>query len=276
MRRGGRCGGLVVLLAVVPAVAQAGWTSLWTDTALKADGSPLNTQNSSMAIADGHVRVEQPDTITLIDYNRGQFTLINPERQVFWSGTIDDYVRMVARNRGKALLASTGGDASKNPRLKEPHPASGALPTVNASKLPPITITKTDVSEKVAGYDTIKYELRAGGDLFEEIWIAPALNMSSDLDPTRYITVQRKLGMTMSGKPGEQYNALFANDEYRKLLENAFILKMVNHYGTGSFQRTATSMQKADVPAAQFAVPAAYRKVELGDVVALPTPLPKK
>jgi hypothetical protein len=229
-----------------------------------------------MSIADGHVRVEQPDTITLIDYNRGQFTLINPERQVYWSGTIDDYVRMVARNRGKALLAASGGDPSKNPRLKERQPGQGPLPTVNVSKLPPVTITKTDVSEKIAGYDTIKYELRAGDTLFEEIWIAPTLNVSADLDPARYITVQRKLGMTMSGKPGEQYNALFANEEYRKLLENAFILKMVNHYGTGSFQRTATSMQKADVPTAQFAVPAAYRKVELGDVVALPTPAPKK
>jgi hypothetical protein len=266
----------VVLLSVVPAVVQAGWTSQWTNTALKADGSQLNTQNSSMAIADGRVRIDQPEAITLIDYNGGRFTLINPERQVFWSGTIDEYVRTIAHNRSKALLSSVGGDASKNPRLKRLQHGPEALPTVDASKLPPVTITKTDVAEKIAGYDTIKYEIRAGGDLFEEIWVAPALNVSSDLDPSRYMTVERKLGMSISGKPGEQYNALYASDEYRKLLENAFVLKMVNHYGTGSFQRAATSMQKADVPAKQFAVPAAYRKVQLGDVVALPTPAPKK
>src|SRR5205814_9050450 len=111
---------------------------------------------------------------------------------------------------------------------------------------------------------------RADGELFQEVWVAPALNVSSDLNPSRYVAVQRTLGTAVAGKVGNEYSALYANDEYRKLLEKGFILKMVNHHGAGTFERIATSIRQADIPASVFDVPPSYRKVRLADVLPAP------
>jgi hypothetical protein len=131
-------------------------------------------------------------------------------------------------------------------------------------------MTKTGVTERIAGYDTVKYEIRADGTLFQEIWVAPALDVSSDLDVDRYLSMQRKISASMLGKMAGQYNALYLNDEYRQLLAKGFVLKTITHHLAGGFERVASSMRQADVPANQFAVPSAYRKVKLSEVISTP------
>ena len=258
------------MLAAVPTAAPAGWLSQWANTATKSNGESINSENSSMAVSAGQVRLEQPNVITLIDYNGGRVALVNPVQRVFWRGSVDDYVRELTKSRGDSLLGKFGAAEKTNSKLREAAAKPKAVPTVDPAKLPAITITQAAGTERIAGYDTVKYEFRADGDLFQEVWIAPALNLSSDLDPTRYFAIQRTLGTAMTGKVGEQYNALYANEDYRKLLEKGFVLKMVNHHSGGSFERVATSIRQADVPANQFDVPASFRTVKLVDVLPAP------
>jgi hypothetical protein len=261
---------LLTLLAAVPTVARAGWVSEWKNTAVKQNGDRMDPQNSSMAIAGGHVRLEQPDVVTLIDYNTGTFTLANSTTQVFWSGSVADYVRQLAHSRAMGLREKLGNIDQKNKKLKEAEAKDLDPAKVDPAKLPPVSIVKTEVTEKIAGYDTVKYECRAAGDLFQEIWVAPGLDMSSDLDIDRYLALQRQLSASMVGKAAPQYNALYRDDDYRKLLEKATALKTVTHHMGGSFEHTATSVRQADVPPSQFTVPDSYRKVALSDVLPAP------
>lgn len=261
---------LLTLLSAVPTVARAGWVSEWTNTAAKVNGDRMDAQNSSMAISGGRVRLEQPEVVTLIDYNGSRFTLINPTKQLFWTGTVDEYVREVAHSRTEGMRSKLGGMDKQSKKVRDAEAKPYVPPTIDPAKLPPVSITKTDVTEKIAGYDTVKYEFRADGDLFQEIWVAPALDVSSDLDPDRYLALQRKLSAGMMGKSSRQFNALYMDDEYRKILAKAFVLKVLTHHVAGSFERVATSMRQADVPASQFDVPAAYRKVALADVLPAP------
>jgi len=274
MRRAIRKAMLLTVLAAVPNVARAGWVSEWTNTAVKQNGDRMDPQNSSMAISGGRVRLEQPDVLTLIDYSAGTFTLANSAKQVFWSGSIDDYVRQIARSRAMGLREKLGRGEQRNKKLVDADAKEFKPAQVDPAKLPPVSIVKTGVTEKIAGYDTVKYECRAAGDLFQEIWVAPGLDMSSDLDIDRFLALQRQLSAGMVGKAAGQYNALYRDDEYRKVLEKATALKMVTHHMGGSFEHTATSVRQADVAASQFAVPATYRKVKLSDV--LPAPPPEK
>ena len=260
---------LLVLLAVVPTSAHAGWISEWTNTAFKSNGDRVNTEQLSMSIAGGHMRTDQPDVISVADYNTGRFTLMSPQRKFFWTGTIDEYVHEVARSRAEGMsqaLAQAGEKAAAaKGKEKEYVP-----PKVDPAKLPPVSITKTGLTDKIAGYDTVKYEARVNGELFQEIWVAPSLNVSSDLDLDRFLDFQRKMSAGMMGKSASSYNALYLSDDYRKLLQNAFVLKVVTHHSAGSFERTATSVRQAGVAASQFQVPDAYRRVKLADVLAPP------
>ena len=271
MRRTLRTTLLLTVLAAAPTAAQAGWVSTWTNTAVKQNGDRMDPQNGSMAISGGRVRVEQPDIITLIDYNAGKYALINPAKQTFWSGTIDEYVRQMTTARAEKMRqelihVDPGHKLDKGDKKAREY----TPPKVDPAKLPPLSITKTQVTEKIAGYDTIKYEVRTGGDLFQEIWVAPTLDVSADLNVDRYLALQRKMNAAMQGKSSGQYNALVLNDEYRKLIEKAFVLKVVTHHMAGGFERVATSIRQADVPPAQFEVPDDYRRVNLVDVIAPP------
>lgn len=261
---------LLTALIAVPSSVQAGWVSQWTNIATQPNGERAAPQSSSMSIAGNRVRLEQPEAITLIDYNTGTFTVMNPAKQVFWSGPIDEYARLVAESRTNAMLKKFNEFQDKKNAAHGLPPATPGLKKIDPAKLPPLSIVKTDVTERIAGYDTIKYQVQVDGELFQELWIAPTLDVSPDLNIDRYLTQQRKIGAGMAGKSADQYNALYLSDDYRQLLEKAFVLKMVTHHIAGGFERTATSVNQADVAASQFEVPDAYRKVRLSDV--LPSP----
>lgn len=266
MRRAFREAILLAVLWTVPTAAHAGWVAEWTNTALKQNGDRMDPQPASMTISGGRVRLEQPEVVTVIDYNAGRFTLMNPAKQSFWSGSVDEYVREVSQSRAAGLREKLGRADPGNKKLKGAKEYSP--PKIDPAKLPPISIAKTDVTAKIAGYDTVKYEVRVDGDLFQEIWVAPTLDVSSDLDIDRYLALQRKMSANMLGKAAGRYNALYFDQEYRNLLARAFVLKIVTHHLAGGFERVATSVRQADVPASQFAVPDAYRKVKLSDVMA--------
>jgi hypothetical protein len=267
MRRAFRKVMLLMLLAAMPGTARAGWVSDWTSTAVKQNGDRMDPQSSSMSVAGGHVRLEQPEILTLIDYNASTFTLANSTKEVFWSGSIDDYVQQIAASRALGLRQKLGGVEEKSKKAQELAQKALSAAKVDPAKLPPVSIVKTDVTEKIAGYDTVKYECRAAGDLFQEIWVAPGLDMSSDLDVDRYLAMQRQLSASMLGKTAPQFNALYRDDEYRKLLQKATVLKMVTHHIGGSFERVATAVRQTDIAPSQFTVPASYRKVKLSDVL---------
>jgi hypothetical protein len=138
---------------------------------------------------------------------------------------------------------------------------------VDPAKLPPVSVTSTGVKEKIAGYETEKYDVRVDGELFQELWVAPALNLSADLNVNQRIAVQRKMSANMLGKSATSFNAVYHNEEYRNLLAKGFALKEVTHHIAGGSERVATAVQQGEVPATDFEAPGDYRKVRLADVL---------
>lgn len=255
--RGIVCG--VSLLAFVgspPIAAQAGWVAEWQNVPVKSTGERMAVQPSTMSISKGRVRVAQPDSITLIDYNKGRFTLMNPQQEFFWSGSIDEYIAEMSKARAEALRQRAGRKA-----------AQVKTPKVDPGALPPLTIQKTSETKTIAGHETTKYVVHVDGELFQEFWIAPDLNLSTDLDAGKFLAYQQKMSAVRMGKSAGAFNALYRNEEYRKLLETGFILRSVTHHIAGSFERTAASIRSETVPDSAFTVPDSYRRVRLPDVL---------
>lgn len=256
---------LLAAMIAAPVAAQAGWTSTWTNTAIKPKGERAEPQNTSMAVSGNRVRLEQPDVITVIDYNSGRITMMNPANESFWTGTVDEYVRDVTTKRDEKMKNSYGAAAAAKMKRKEGKPYEP--PKVDVAKLPPLSITNTGLTEKIAGYDAQKYNIQVDGELFQEIWVAP-IDVSRDLNFDKYLAVQRKMGAAKMGKSAGAYNALYANEQYKNLLAKSYVVKVVTHHIGGGFERTATSLREGDVPDSQFAVPEQYRRVRLFDVMA--------
>ena len=158
---------LPVLLLLSPTLVEAGWLIEWTTAASNAKGVSMASDSATQSIAGNRVRLEQPHITTLIDYGQDRFTLINPSKQYFWSGSTDQYVQemVAARAAGaqkkmgdlKGAMAGARGAQTD----KEPGPVA-----IDPATLPPVSVTATGTSETIAGYEAAKYEVRVGGDLY--------------------------------------------------------------------------------------------------------------
>lgn len=266
-----RCLTLLAALTL-PAVTHAGWIIDWTTTATNSKGEAMPSQTATQSIAGNKVRMEQPHIVTITDYAADRFTMMNPEKEYFWSGSTAEYTREMSRNRAEAAQDRIAAMAGTKKKLKD-KPVDPPTPgPIDPATLPPVSITASGSTERIAGYDAQKYEVHVDGELFEEIWVAP-LDLSADLDVDRFLAQQRQTGRAMQGKSARSYNALYHSPDYRRLFERQFPVKTVTHHIAGSFERKATSARQADVPASTFAVPENYRKVRLADLLD-PPPTP--
>ena len=244
------------LLASLPVAARAGWIVEWQNSAVKNTGERMDPEPATMYVSGGRVRLEQPHTTSLIDYDKGRLTLLNTDRQYFWSGSLDEYVDEMTKNRAKAMNERLGKDAK----------AKFAVPKLDPNSLPGIVIKKTGEKKTVAGHETWKYEVLSNDEPFQELWIAEDIDLSKDLDPKKFLAYQKKMSGAMLGKAAAQYEALYRSDDYVKLLQKGYTLEAHVHHIAGGYERTATSVKQADVPPSKFDVPNDYRRVRLSDV----------
>jgi hypothetical protein len=265
---------VLAVLALSPSLAQAGWVMEWSTTATTQKGQKMPAQQATQSISANQIRMDQPEVVTIIDYDKDRFVMMNPTKHFFWSGTSSDYVSEMTRTREAAMRERIGNLTGKPAKPGEAAAATESTPRpVDPAKLPPVSITSTGVKEKIAGYDTEKYEVKVDGQLFEEIWIAP-LDLSADVNYDRFMAQQLKNSAAMQGKSADAYSAVYRDPEYRRLTEKATVLKNVTHHLAGTFERTATSVEKRDVPASAFTVPESYRKVRLSDLLEPPPAAP--
>lgn len=246
---------LIGALCITPAAAHAGWVAEWEHTPIKANGERGATEPATMSIEKGKVRLVQPSTTSLIDYNKSRFTILNPDRQYFWSGTVDQYIAEMRKTRSRVGKKRRGTDAEEE-----------AQPKVDPKSLPPVVVTKTEETETIAGHPTHKYEIRVNNELFEELWVAEDLNLSGDLNAKKFLAYQQKMGGAMLGNSATSYNALYHSDEYKKLLEKGFVLRSITHHIAGGFERKAVAVKQEEIPGSEFEVPDSYRRVRLSDV----------
>jgi hypothetical protein len=247
---------LVGALCITPA-AHAGWVAEWEHTLIKTNGDRGTAEPATMRIEKGKVRLVQPNTTSLIDYNNSRFTILNTDRQYFWSGTVDQYVSEMLKVRARSAKRRTGEDV-----------APETDPKVDTKSLPPVAITRTEQVETVAGHPTHKYEIRVKDELFEELWVAEGLDLSGDMDTNKFLAYQKKMGAAMVGNSATAYNAIYHSPEYKNLLEKGFILRSITHHIAGGFERKAIELKQVEIPDNEFEVPDNYRKVRLSDIFA--------
>jgi hypothetical protein len=247
---------LVLAVSISPAVAEAGWVVQLRNTVVKSNGERQEPETATMYVSRGKVRTVQPSSITIIDYNKGRFTLLNPERDFFWSGTVDEYVQEVQRNRKNTAAQRFGGG-----------PAAQLDATqVDDSKLPAITVRKLGPGGKIAGHETVKYQVESDGELFQELWVADDVNFSADLDQKKFFDYQQKTSGFRLGKAAASMRASYRSKELREIYEKGLVLQTITHHVAGKFERVTTEVQRSEIPEKDFEVPDHYRRVRLADV----------
>ncbi len=185
----------------------------------------------------------------ILDADKNEMTFINHNKKIYSKTSLDDYCK----------LMTTRAEEIKSFMYNEQIDQLSEKPEVNKSD---VEIIKVGPAEKIAGFNTTKYNIMVDGNLYEEVWIT---NDPSLMD--YYTTVIKSLTkmykcltqMTSSDVPEN-------TPEYRIFMEEGFALKNINHSEYMSDEKDEIKLlEKRTIEKNIFNVPIGYQKVTLDE-----------
>jgi hypothetical protein len=255
-----------------PAVSWAGWVIEQIEYAnLGADAA-----KTVQYIAKNRLKTTGDGNTFIMDFGKDLFIATAREPRVYWSGTVDDYVKEVknfqqaandlAREQMEEAMKDMPSDQRKTMEdlLQQMRASSTPSPVQTSSKRPLVTVTQTSESATLAGYTATKTMVSADGKPYQEVWIAKDITLKTDLDIKRLRSLQTKLTQAiMSDLPSRQ--PVEEDPAYEQLFEQGYPLKIVE-LGEGGEPESVTEVvriEKRDIPEREFHVPEGYRRIDL-------------
>ena len=174
---------------------------------------------------------QEDDSWSIYDSKAGKFIMINTAKKIYWQGTAKKFCEA----------------------LKQ------MVPQIEVRLTKPEVSIKSGGSETIAGFTTKKYQVKANGQLYKEVWITENRELKNDMQAFE------KYEKEMSGcRPPQTMEEMLDRDSgYRKLMSKGYALKEVT-YESGMLvnKDEVTGIKQKTIPAAEFNVPGGYRRVQ--------------
>lgn len=217
--------------------ARAGW--VMTDK----DGSKTY-------LSDGKVKEaseEGGEASMVMDYKKKQLLVVNPETKVCAQASFDEYCGVMNQmfSAMREAMKSMGG---------------GTAPEEN----PQVSVKKVGSGGKIAGFDTIKYQVFADGSLYEEVWLSANRALVAEMGD---LSALNKFASCLNGGMTRDVEA---SPEYMKLLSIGLPVKTVSYeMGSPEVGAEIVRMEKKNIPASVFEAPSGYKKVPIGEALGM-------
>lgn len=244
---------LTMIALFVPSTALAGWVLTGKD-AEDESGQPETTfiQDGKIAVGPSAEAIQ-----TVFDAKNGQMMIVNHERKTYWRGDPKEM---------KAGMNSAMDQAMAE-ELKDMPPEQAAqykammqgmkdkmIGQANKGPRPKVTIKNAGSGGKIAGYDTVKYQIAENGQPAAEIWLATDLDLSDDFEPSAM------LNMVDAMSPEPSYTA---DPAVIDLYKKGFPLKVVEFdQGVAHVAELKDKVEEKSLPAALFEPPAGFQKTD--------------
>ena len=139
------------------------------------------------------------------------------------------------------------------------HPAMRAGKKAAAEPAKPLAVVVKDLGagERLLGYDTRHYQVLLDGEVLEELWLAPKIQVASEIDLAAFgAAMQKMLGGGAGLSQGYE-----ESETYRTLRAGGYPLRQVLYFVGEKSTLEVTSVAIKELPLADFAVPKGFKKV---------------
>jgi len=116
---------------------------------------------------------------------------------------------------------------------------------------------------KIAGFETTRYEVLQGGELYEEIWLTEDESLKKECQELMQMLM--KFSSCISSASAMGAPSPESSPEYLKLFEKGVIVKSVEHGDEGEGVNTVV-ISGRDVPPSAFSLPDGYKKAPLSEI----------
>jgi hypothetical protein len=193
---------------------------------------------------DGRARVDGAleGLSVIVDVKNGEGWLVDAGSKRYAGGKIAE----LAEELRKAEQAQIDEAAAGDPGGRK----------AEAAKHLAVQVKDLGPGERLQGYDTRRYQVHVDGELLEELWLAPKLEISREIDLAAFgVGLQKMLGGAGIGQGYEESEA------YTKLRATGYPLRQVLYFIGEKSTLEATSVMIQGFPPADFAVPKGFVKV---------------
>ncbi len=261
---------LAACLCVAP-LARAGY--LLVD----ADGEQMLISKGKLKEVTGDGQGPQ----SAFDLVAARAWMANPDRRIFWEGTIDDLcktfretaasmARAAERQMDRQIEALSPEQRAKVEEMRKGLAAKRAAEQAKQSKKPAvIKVEKTTESETIAGQPTRKYRVLVDGKLYQENWLTtdPALAQEFALDRAA-AAMGRVSACAEAGESGSGSAGVDEGEIYRELYLHGWPLRSVAvRDGKRTTRSDVKKVEKRDVPESEFQPPDGYKQAPIGEVM---------
>lgn len=214
---------------------------------------------------------EEGQFFAIFDLNTGEMIQVDNLSRTYSSTKAEDYFSYYKQYALKMEAAMRQQLSELPPNKREQAEAMMkrqgiAVPGGNGQSSN-ITSKKTADSKKIAGYESVKYEIYSNGRLEEEIWITSDMRFQEEIDMkkmTKYLSELRAIDHSLGGNGASDAKA------YVEVFSSGFPMKTIDYpiYGNEIIEQTV-KVSKKNIDSSEFTAPLGYRKVELDEMLQL-------
>lgn len=187
----------------------------------------------------------------IVDVKNGEGWLIDGASKRYAGGKLAELAEELKKVEG-----ALDNDAA-------PGAPAGTKTATDAAK--PLTIVIKDLGpgERLQGYETQHHQVLVDDELLEELWLAPKIQVASEIDLVAFgAAMQKMLGGGAGLSQGYE-----ESETYRKLRAGGYPLRQVLYFVGEKSTIEVTSVTIKDLPPSDFAVPKGFSKIGYAELL---------
>jgi len=133
-----------------------------------------------------------------------------------------------------------------------------------------VTLKKTGDTDKIAGYEAVKYEIYIDGKLDQEIWTSSYVGFQEEIDTKEMIEYLSELRKIEDSMKGSSLLSQASEQTYTEVFSTGFPMKTIDYPLSGnSIVEETIKVSKKKIDSSEFQAPKGYKKVPLQQMLQL-------
>lgn len=218
-------------------------------------------------IQQNMVRIDGNTTISILNLNKGELTLIFPQHRTYWKGTpreLKQQTDQLMKQQLQMLLLRAPANQKDTLRKIIREMDSSDILSDSSAAVPVIQFQKTGKVQQMGDFKTFEYAIRVDSVLKETLWV------TFDKKPYGETDVSKMLLFTRSMSPQSRENMISHTSGYANLLKSGLIVKSVVYLPQGAKQITQLKkVKQMAISPELFMPPKSYRPASIEEIMQL-------
>jgi hypothetical protein len=153
----------------------------------------------------------------------------------------------------------------EGPLDNDPVPGDTPDKKAAAESAKPLAVVVKDLGagERLQGYETRRFQVLLGGEVLEELWLAPKIQVASEIDLVAFGAAMKKM---LGGGAGLS-QGYEESETYRSLRAGGYPLRQVLFFVGEKSTLEVTSVTVKELPPSDFAVPKGFTKIGYAELL---------